>query len=293
MPQLIQTKCPALVIFFVCSVPLLWGCQEKSGLSPAGYDLNNPVSMEMGKVLNEISGLSYVLEDSSLVAISDNQEKIINIKVSDRKLTDKTGKVVAPGSDLEDVVLVDGMYYILLSRGIIKEVPPGAQDSSQVKNYEIPLTTGPNDFETLYHDPIKNSLIMICKSCAHEEGKGISTAFRFDLSTKQFDSIPFFTISHEAVQDTMKDMDAKVAPSAAAIHPVNNHLYILSSAGNLLIICDQKGKVLESYKLHPDKYPQAEGIAFAPSGNMFISNEGKLGKATLLFFPYRLNSKKN
>ncbi len=293
MPQFIQTRCPALVLFFVCAVPLLWGCQENSGNSPAGYDLNNPVSMEMGKVLNEISGMSYVEDDSSLVAISDNQEKIINIKASARKLTDKTGKVVAPGSDLEDVVLVNGMYYILLSRGVIKEVPPGAEDSSQVKNYEVPLLTGPNDFETLYHDPGINSLIMICKSCAHEVGKGISTAYRFDLGNKQFDSIPLFTISHKAVQDTLKDMDAKVAPSAAAVHPLDNKLYVLSSAGNLLIVCDQKGKVLEAYKLNPDMYPQAEGIAFAPSGNMFISNEAKLGKATLLFFPYRLNSKKN
>jgi uncharacterized protein YjiK len=38
-------------------------------------------------------------------------------------------------------------------------------------------------------------------------------------------------------------------------------------------------------------YPQAEGIAFAPNGDLYISNEAKLGKPTLLYIPYKPSGK--
>ena len=85
----------------------------------------------------------------------------------------------------------------------------------------------------------------------------------------------------------MKTNDATFKPSAAAIHPIDKRLYILSSAGQLLVITDNMGKVLEAYNLNPDRNPQAEGIAFSPEGTLFISNEGKYGKATLQIFPYK------
>jgi len=83
-----------------------------------------------------------------------------------------------------------------------------------------------------------------------------------------------------------KNDDAEFRPSAAAIHPIEKHLYILASAGSLLVITDLKGKVLEAFNLNPDLYPQPEGIAFSPDGTMYISNEGKYGKPNLLVFPY-------
>jgi uncharacterized protein YjiK len=293
MKHFFQTQCRAFfLVFIVYSTTLLAGCGENKELSPEGYQLNKPKSFELGKVLNEISGISFQAEDSSLIAISDNQEKIIQIQLKNMKLKDMTKKVVAPESDLEGVAVVENTIYILLSRGVIKAVQPGAGDSSEVITYTLPLG-GVNDFETLYYDRAQNALIMICKSCAHEKGEGFRTAFRFDLKSNQFDSIAHFRIQRDAIEEILKDKDIKFAPSAAAIHPITNQLFILSSAGNLLVITDRKGQVLEAYKLNPDIYPQAEGIAFAPNGDMFISNEGKLGKANLLVFPYLRTGKKN
>ena len=96
----------------------------------------------------------------------------------------------------------------------------------------------------------------------------------------------------QEVKSLLKKDDAKFDPSAAAINPVNKKLYILSSAGNLLVIADNRGKPLEAYNLNPNNHPQAEGIAFAPNGDMYISNEGKYGKPTLLLFRYQQKGKK-
>ena len=290
MKQLFQTECPVLFWgILVYAVTLHTGCTDSGYSSPEGYDLNKPEEMQLGKVLNEISGLSYDYGKNSLLAISDSKEKVFEIGLKNHKLKDYTDKVVPPNSDLEDLVAADSAVYVLSSKGVIKAIHPGAKDTAGVQSYALDIA-GQNDFETLYYDPTAG-LVLLCKTCEKEKGHHIRTAYRFDLGTKKFDTVPFFTISKEAIESMLKDKDAKFDPSAAAIHPINKRLYILSSAGKLLVITDTRGKLIEAYKLNPDKFPQAEGIAFAPNGDMYISNEGKSGKPTLLFFPYRQGKK--
>lgn len=291
MGKLIQTQCLPLLFFVVCSITLATGCGGNSHSSPQGYDLKRAQKRELGKVLNEISGLAYNADGNTLLAISDSKGKIFSININKGKLSDYAEKffVSEKQPDYEDLVKLGDTVYVLISNGTIVAVPKGAKDTSVTRVYPFP-SDEKNDFETLYHDPAVNSLILLCKNC---KGDGDErAAYRFDLETHSFDSAAFFTISEKEVKALVKNDGAKFRPSAAAIHPINKRLYILASAGNLLVITDTRGKVIEAYNLNPDHHPQAEGIAFAPNGTMFISNEGKYGVATLRVFPFRQSGKK-
>lgn len=293
MEKLVQTKCPALLTaLLVYTLTLLSSCNEQSFSSPQGYNMSKPQKMELGKVLNEISGITYYPPNNALLAISDSKDKVFEINIEKRKLKDFTDKVVGPQNDLEDLVRVDTMLYLLSSKGIIYEIPPTKHaDSTGVQSYTL-SSDKKNDFETLYFDPVVKGLIMLCKTCGDEKKEGIHAAFRFDLTTKTFDSTIFYTIADKDVKKLIKDDNVKFKPSAAAINPINKRLYILSSAGNLLVVADTRGQVVEAYNFNPDSFPQAEGIAFAPNGDMYISNEGKYGgKATLQLFPYQKDKK--
>jgi uncharacterized protein YjiK len=288
--MLFQNKClplagVLLTAFFIIS------CKNGGQKSPDGYALDKPKRSELGKALNEISGITYSRDDSSLLAVSDSKEKVFQINLRNRKLADYTEKIINSNSDVEDIVKVDTSLFLLMSKGTLVEVPQKAKDTTSIKTYEIGLG-GTNDFETVYFDPSINSLVLLCKTCAHEQGSGVRTAFRFDLRTRSFINNAFFTISRGQVKDLLKNQDADFKPSAAAINPINKRLFVLSSAGNLLVVCDNRGQAIEAYELHPDVYPQAEGIAFAPNGDMYISNEGKNGKPTLLYIPYQQQGKK-
>jgi uncharacterized protein YjiK len=288
----IQTKCPALLrAMLVCAVSLLGACSQTPNDSPDGYNLNKPQTVELGKVLNEISGIAWDDKTKSIVAVSDSKEKVIQINLKSKKLKDLTGAVIPKDSDTEDIVISDSAYYLLSSWGEIRKVSIDAKDTGALQRFSLPLS-GKNDFETMYYDPTVKGLVIICKSCSNEKGRGTRTAYRFDLAKEQFDSVPLYTVSRSLIEEQMKDKNADFDPSAAAIHPVSKRLFILSSAGQLLVVTDNRGNVIESYKLNPDKFPQAEGIAFAPNGDMYISNEGKYGKPTLLFFPYGAKGKK-
>ena len=286
MNQLIQTKCPTRwAPALVCAITLLTGCKQQSYTSPDGYDINKPQKENLGKVLNEISGICFNDDDNSLLAISDSKEKVFQINIDKQKLKDYTDKVVPASSDIEDIAKVDSAVYMLNSKGIIYEVSDKKHDTVKPKAYAF-SSNDQNDFETLYYDPSANGLIMVCKKCPIDKGKDLRSAYRFDLIKKQFDPSAYYTFNTTEVKNILKDDNAKFDPSAADIHPINKRLYVLSSAGNLLVIADTRGKIIEAYNLNPDQFPQAEGIAFAPNGDMFIVNEGKFGAPTLLQFKY-------
>src|SRR5205085_9556150 len=104
MKKIIQTQCLLLpFVVIVCTITLITGCNSQSYSSPEGYDFNNPRKMDLGKVLNEISGITYYQENNALLAISDSKEKIFEINVDKLKLKDFTDKIIGPQNDLEDV----------------------------------------------------------------------------------------------------------------------------------------------------------------------------------------------
>lgn len=219
--MLFQKKClPIQSTLFVCALLFVAGCKHKGYSSPQGYQINNPERTALGKVLNEVSGICYNPDDNSLLAVSDSKEKVFQMDLKNIKLKDYTEKVVPENSDLEDIVKVDSSLYLLRSNGTLVEVPDKAKDSSGIKSYAIDLK-GTNDFETVYHDPTGGGLVIMCKTCAHEKGEGIRTAYRFDLAKKTFDTTAFYTISKDEIKNVLKNSDAKFDPSAAPIHPVN------------------------------------------------------------------------
>jgi uncharacterized protein YjiK len=293
MGKLFQTQCLRFsLLLIVCATTLCTGCGDRSYSSPEGYDLRRPRKMDLGKVLNEISGLTFYRDSSILLAIADSKKKVIAINPKTRKLHDVV-KDFAEQADFEDLVLLGDTVYVLVSNGTIMAVPLGAKDSSTTRVYPFWSEEKKNDFETLYYDADVKGLIMICKSCVADKGEQVRSAFRFDMETRSFDTTAFYRLSTEDVKKELKNDEADFKPSAAAIHPVSKRLYILASAGNLLVIADTKGTIIKAYNLNPDQHPQAEGIAFAPNGDMYISNEGKYGTPTLQHFPYRQVKKIN
>ena len=205
MRMLNQTKCLLYrAALLVCAATLQTGCHHQSYTSPQGYDLDKGEKMELGKVLNEISGITYNPDNNTLLAISDSKEKVFELHISRHKLKDYTDKVVGPNSDLEDIVKAGNDIFLLGSKGIIYELPRKDSDSTAVKSYTFSTTEG-NDFETLYYDPSINSLVMLCKNCVSDKGRGLRSAYRFDLANRQFDTSAYYTMPVDDVKKLLKD----------------------------------------------------------------------------------------
>ena len=140
------------------------------------------------------------------------------------------------------------MPYILRSDGMITKCSSGKVYGLEAGKIDLP---GTNDFETMYSDPARNALVIICKNCEMDDDKTVS-AFAFYPDSIGFDNKPLFTIDAAKVAGLSPFKTSKLQPSAAAIHPILQKLFILSSASNQLVIADLNGKVESVYKLSPN-----------------------------------------
>lgn len=270
----------AYFLLYVLLVSSLTACsrQGKSFVPPVpGYNTAQKQVIVLDKELLEISGM-YYLPDTRIAAINDEEGKIflINSTTGDYTVT-KFGKK----RDYEDIVMVGNYYYVLESNGNIHRIPVATAHVEE--EFEFPREKK-IEFESLYYDPHLQKLVLVSKE-QRETKKGIIT-YTFSPDSLQFSDDILYEIRRKEIHQYLKDNNAQFKPSAVAIHPVLNKLFIVASVGKAMLQCSLDGKIEGAWQLNPDQFPQPEGLTFAANGDMFISNEGVDGKATILKFPY-------
>jgi DNA-binding beta-propeller fold protein YncE len=257
--------------------------EEKNAAAGSSYLPGNPEIRELDNTLKEISGIFY-LKDGLFAAVQDEKGTIYTVDQGNGSIVGEIN-FAAPG-DYEDITAYGDFYYVLRSDGTIYKVPKQGEASGTA------VYTGPGgkmEFETLYLDETKKKLVLICKECGGKKNDRSISAFSFDLSTGKFDEGPFFVLDLQEPANGAPGKNGKLKPSAAAIHPVENKLYVLCSVGSTLLVCDLRGKTEFAWPLDPGIYKQPEGLAFAPNGDMYLSNEAakKNGKGNIMKLVYK------
>ncbi|MEO7394313.1 MAG: SdiA-regulated domain-containing protein [Chitinophagaceae bacterium] len=261
------------------------GCREKRRIlkSPPHYNFADVFTDKLDLRLKEISGLAWDSKGNHFLAINDESGKIFFLDKETKLISQEY--TFGDKGDYEDVAILNGVPYILRSDGMItKFIKDDSGKAYGVEAGKIPLS-GTNDFETMYADVNRKALVLICKNCKADDAKTVS-AFAFYPDSLGFDSKPLFTIDAEKVNKLSPSKSSKFQPSAAAINPMLQKLFIISSASNQLVVADLSGKVESVHELSKKLFPQPEGIAFKQSGDMYITNEGLNTKSTMLKFVY-------
>ena len=270
---------------YISAVYLLFiSCNNKVNFSsPSGYDLNHPVAVYLNSELNEISGIIYYPKDTGVFAISDATGSLYKI-FPDKKVALQKWKF-GSNHDYEDLQRIDSTFYILASNGDIVSIQFSRSAPMQVKKFEM-HDKQKNEFETLYFDSALNKLVLICKDCKEDKKSTVSTR-AFDITNNTYSNGPY-TINVNTINKKANIKEMKFKPSAAAINPLTNELFILSSVNKMLVIADKNGNAKSVYNLRPSIYRQPEGIAFTPQGDLLISNEyDKEGSANILVIKYK------
>jgi len=253
--------------------------------SPAGYNLNKPFLIKLPVELDEISGLAFYAKDTSVFAIGDEYGWLYKIPLTSGKPIRKW-KFSAEG-DFEDLAMVDKVFYVLQSNGDITAFTFNDHNQILTQNQDFPSRG--NEFEILYYDPHQFKLTMMCKDCEIDKKKAL-TVFYYNLLNKSFDDSSSINVT--AIASMIGEKKIKFKPSAAAINPVTDELYIISSVNKLLVVADRNGNPKQTYSIDAGLFKQPEGITFTPDGDMIISNESAdRGVANLLFFKYNKKPK--
>lgn len=274
-----------ILLLFLLSCNAFGDREQKVYGTPRGYNLKEPVRYRVRESMQEISGIELYPDEHKIMAINDEEGRIYQVDVAATE--PYPHYKFAKNGDFEDICHTDSGWFVLKSNGSLYEVHHLFTDSTSSTRYKLDLP-GKKEFETTYYDRSRNSIIMICKNCEDDKKLGITSAYRFDLATRTFGTAAFFQFDNKEIANLVGSDMRFFKPSAAAIHPIEKRLYIVASVNGLLVIADLQGHVQEAYNLKHRLFLQPEGLAFAPNGDLYISNEGGYdGTASILKFTYK------
>ena len=248
--------------------------------SPPGYNFSSLETTKLDDRLREISGIAWDPTKNEFAAIHDEKGEIFYL--------DKESKGVrrffefAEKKDYEDIAIVNSVPYVLISDGTVIRINADStgKEVTITELGQLPIE-GSKDIETMYYDPTRRALVLLCKNCDIDQKKTVS-AFAYYLDSSGWDKNPIYRIDLSAIEKLSPEKSTRLEPSGAAIHPQQQKLYILSSASNQLVLADLNGKPEQVFMLMKKIFKQPEGICIKNNGELYISNEGVTSKATLI-----------
>ena len=271
------------------------------------YQLNKPdETFNLDHDLLEISGLGMDKSGEFLYAVQDENGVIFKLSKTTGEVLDKI-KFHKDG-DYEGIEVVGDQIYVVKSTGTIYQVSNVGLPQQQMKKYNSFLTRE-NDVEGLGYDKKNNRLLIACKGIpatgeSFEVIRYKKVVYGFDLTTNSLGPDPVYTIQLNDIRNYLgenKGMNGyeklveffsagkenlTFNPSAIAVHPLTNEIYVISSSGKVLGVLNESGKVVHIEKLEKAVHAQPEGLVFDKDGTLYISNEGKSGKPKLHRFSY-------
>lgn len=244
---------------------------KKSGLEAYNFTADNTARYELTKPLREISGMA-VSPDGRLFAHHDESGDIFQLKSDNGSIVKRfsLGPRTVFG-DFEGLAVVDRMFYLVTSDGILYECAEG-NDKEKVsyKSYETSLS-GEYDVEGLCYDPRTDCLLLACKGYSGLASIGSKAVFAFLLTTKRMERSPRFLLSLKELEHRLQGKPFQ--PSGIEFAQATGTFFILDSRIKSMIEISTEGKILRAVKLNSAIHKQPEGITSLPNGTLCIGDE--------------------
>jgi glutamine cyclotransferase len=257
-------------------------------VSSAGtYDMSKPVNKwELPAQLNEISGIVKI-DNNHILAIEDLHPTLYTLNLDNGKAsiadTNSFYETAKDKFDIEDVAVIGNDAYALWSHGSIFKITDWKK-GKQVKEIETGLDKK-NNTEGLAYDPVTGNLLIACKneSGLADEKKSARALYELDIKTEKLLEKPFLVIESKDLK-AMSGDKVKFFPSGVAVNPATHDIYVISTKDTKCMAQFSHDGQLKSFTyLDKDLLEQPEGISFDPSGNLYISTEGKHGKPGYIY----------
>ena len=271
---------------------LIAGCESKEQPLRNNNEVNDLIpegnfkTLKLENRLEEISDITY-LGNGKIAGVQDEEGVIFIIDAGSGKTLSEI-PFGGPG-DYEGIAVHENTIFVAASNGSIIRVDHYSDKKPVISTFETGLNEY-NNVEGLCYDTKKNTLLIIAKNKPGFgiDGKKYKVIYPYNMTDKVIVKEHLVKIPLEEVKRLAgaSDNDKKFRfnPSGIALHPANDHYYIIASAGQLLVEMDRNGEIVSVQKLKQKIFAQPEGITFDEKGGMYISNEGGGANATLLYF---------
>lgn len=256
------------------------------------FDFDNiSVIVDLNKHLKEISGMAPSFAGGDLLYGVQDEDGIlfsINARTGDSEEIFKFGK----DRDYEGVARTDTAIYVLEQDGDLFEIryPIPTNDDYEAEKIETQFSYV-NNTEGVSFDRGEGALLIVPKERQLNPGDTDSRhgIYRFDLKSKRLNQRPEYYVDEyelgQAVYGKLSRYNLK--PSGIAVDPLTDDIFVLAHVGKVLVIINRESEIQHVEILDDNIFQQPEGITFNEAGDLFISSEGKSGKAVVATFRRR------
>jgi uncharacterized protein YjiK len=286
----------------ILALSVFFGCFFTGTAQLFPYQFETPDQVfELDEELEEISGLSISPDGNHLLALQDEQGIIYRLNKNNGAILQK--QEFWKDGDYEGIEAVNGDVYAIKSTGTVYWIKNVSGEKTETEKFNYDLNKD-NDVEGLGYDERNNMLLLACK--AHPDGqKDARGIYGFMLKENRLLQEPVYVLTlgavhrylektpsiprFEKVKKFFDEDELDFSPSALAVHPISGDLYLLSSKGKMIVVMNRQNEIVYIQKLQKEEHPQPEGLCFDEMGNMYISNEGKGDRGTILVYNYAAN----
>lgn len=292
-----------IFLFMILIAKPLFSQEEGNNRFHFPYDLDNPErKYYLPDILMEVSG-NVLLNERIMICIQDEEGDLFFYDLDEGRLLKRVD--FGKDADYEDVVLVEDEVFVLRSNGTIYRLREFENEETlRTKEIKTRLTKK-NNCEGMCYDPVENCLLIALKGDPEadddQDFDGFKAIYNFDLDDEKVSKKPEYLInlskikdlenaslyekiSHRIAETFEESGDIRFQPSAIAIHPLTDLIYILASVGKAIVVMDRTGEMIHVEKLDKWQFVQPEGITFSPDGTLYISSEGDGGNGKLMRF---------
>lgn len=268
-----------LILLVLATTTSLVLAQEKPP-----YDLNFPNRIyTLPDYLEEVSGLTYF--DTDQVAMHNDEKGRVYVFDLNKRIVVQRIRFDGDG-DYEGIERINDFIYMVKSNGNLYRFNVNVE--GVVEKIDSPFDSK-NNVEGLGYNSKTNHLLIALKDDGDTPGVKVAgkAIYGYDLLKNEFEKLPLFSVSHKDLERVL-GKDYKFHPSAVAVHPITNEVYVLSAHKRALMVFGTDGKPKNLTDLKRSLFPQPEGITFSPNGDLYISNEMEDEGGTLLWFKMKL-----
>ncbi len=237
----------------------------------AGYDFDERLwRAELPGRLDEVSGLAFS-DDGRLFAHDDERGRVYELDTTTGAVRGRfdLGQPAA-SDDFEGIAIAGDHFFMISSTGLLYTF--GAGDDEEDVDFTI-ADTGVGSWcevEGLEFDPGERLLLMACKVTSPD--RGYIEVARWSLDEGRL-ATPI-RIDRAALSDF--GLESSFDPSGIT-WASGGTLLLISGRHDAIVEARPDGGVVYAVELRGGRHPQSEGIAMAPDGTLFVSDEARGG----------------
>lgn len=245
--------------------------------------------------LDDITGLSMAPDGDGLIATNFRDGEIHYLsfygELDGSVWFKRRGKYTGIEAVRDDI-------FVVKENGTIFHISELHSDKPKRKVFNTLLNNKHKVHGLCYH-PVQNELLLVCQGNGGNGATGESKSiFVFDLDRKELLRQPMFFIEDKDIiayldyfrpeTEEEEDGDAlfydvpttkSFVPSAIAIHPSSDEIFLISSSSMQLIVLSEDGELLYVEQLDPFVFSRPEGMCFDVDGTLYITSKGGPGKS--------------